>query len=369
MKVFLDTNVFYKHWFANNANFKLLFYFLNNLDHELLLSELVIQETNNIREREVNEIKSELNRLIKKGGQLNSKNLKFSIDSLEFKPYDLIEVLKDQVDWIDRIEYDSIPQSKVVPRALKSTKPFTSQEKGYRDTLIWLSFLNYLSTNNISGDVAFITNNKHDFFQTKNSKLSFNDDLLRDIAEQKIKANIKPYLNVFDFASENIDKISHSFDRRKILDELEDFLISETENYLNSMTNHDISELLETKLFSEKLTPVIDIESDVFEGLEDPEIKSVKGLPDNSVYIESYFEMRRVDLVITIDSAEFKQYADEIEGIHGLYNIEIEDNHVKLSFILRTCINGSFEYDTKKEVASNLSVDYIFNGVRRYKPQ
>ncbi|MFC0666160.1 PIN domain-containing protein [Azotobacter chroococcum] len=361
MKVFLDTNAFYKNWFASNANFKLLFYFLNNEQHELLLSDLVAQETNNIRERELNEIKSELSRLIKKGEQLNSRNLKFTIDDLGFQPYDLVKILKEKVDWIDSIEYDCIPQSKVVERAIKLVKPFSNQEKGYRDTLIWLSFLNYLSSNKIEGNVAFITNNKHDFFQSNGNNLSFNNDLLRDIEEYKIKANIRPYLNIYDFVNENVDKISHSFDRHEILDNLEHFLISETEDYLNSMSNGDISQLLDNKVFSDKLTPVIDIESDVFEGLEDPEVKSVKRLSGDNVYIEAYFEMRSVDLAITIDAIEYKQYASEIESTKSLYNINIEDDHAKLSFILRTCIDGSFEYDTKNETASNLSVDSIFN--------
>lgn len=345
----------------SNANFKLLFYFLNNEKHDLLLSDLVVQETNNIRERELAEVKSELSKAIKKGTQLNSENLKFIIDDLGFLSYDLAEVLKDKIDRINSIEYDSIPQSKVVERALKLIKPFSDKEKGYRDTLIWLSFLNYLSSNNIEGDVAFVTNNKTDFFYSKDKKISFNNDLQRDIAEYKIKATIKPYLNIYDFVNENVDVISHSFDRNEILDVLERFLISETESYLNSMSNGDISDLLENKVFSEKLTPVIDIDSDIFEGLEDPKVKSVKRLSGDSVYIESFFEMRGVDLVITIDIIEYKQYASEIESTRSLYNISIEDNHVKLSFSLITCIDGSFEYDTKNETAHNLSVDYICN--------
>lgn len=361
MKVFLDTNVFYKNWFASSVNFKLLFYFLNNEKYELLLYDLVVQETNNIRERELNEVKSELSRLVNKGNKLNIKDLNFKLEDLGVEPYDVKAVLSDKVDWVDDIDYNNIAQSIVVERALKLIKPFTNQEKGYRDTLIWLSFLSYLSSKNVEGDVAFVTNNKHDFFEKNGKELSFNDDLLKDIKEYNIKANIKPYLNIYDFVNANVDKISHSFDRYEILDEQENFLVIETEAFLNSMINIDLSELLETKVFSEKLTPVIDIESDIFEGLEDPKVRAVKRLPENSVYIESYFEMRRVDLIVTIDLIEYKQYADEIEGIHALYNVELEDDYAKLSFGLRTCIDGSFEYDAKKEEASNLSVGYIFN--------
>ena len=367
MKVFLDTNVFYRNWFAGNANFKLLFYFLNNLEYELLLSDLVVQEANNIRQREVREVNSELAKILKKGNQLNRVNLNLDMDSLGFQSYDLAEVLKDRVEWLSRIKYDSIPHSVVVRRAIDSVKPFTSEEKGYRDTLIWLSFLDYLSFSGIEGDVAFITNNKSDFYQTKGNVLSFNDDLLKDIAERNIKANVRPYLNIYDFVKENVDKITHCFDQSKLLDELESFLVSATESLINAMSNTELAELLETKLFSEKLTPVLGINSDIFEGLEHTEIKSIKGLPGDSVYIESEFEMRRVDLVVSIEATEFKQYADEIEAIASLYNIEHEDSHVNLSFLLRIYVGGSFEYDAGKEVASNLSIDFIYNKLTRQR--
>jgi hypothetical protein len=364
MKVFLDTNVFYKNWFVNNVNFKLLFYFLNNEKKDLLLSELVIQETNNIRDRELKEIKAELLRLIKKGGSLNRKELKFSLDSLGLECYDLSEVLKNKVDWIERISYENIHQKTVVDRALKVVKPFGEQEKGYRDTLIWLSFLQYLKDNNIEDDIAFITNNKLDFFEAKGSELNFNSDLLNDIRELEIKANIKPYLNIYDFVNENVDRVSHSFDRYEILDKVELFLIEETESYLRNISNNEISDLLKTRVFSDKLTSVIDINPDIFEGLEDPKVKNVKRLPGDSVYISSYFEMRRVALEITIDKIEFKQHIDEIEAVRSLYNIEIDGDYVRLSFILRACIDGSFEYDTRSEEASNLSVEHIYNSIR-----
>lgn len=363
MKVFLDTNIFCKNWFVSNVNFSLLFFYLNNEKHDFLLSDLVVQETNNIRERELKEIQTELKRQVNKANKLNSKNLTFNIDELGIQKYDLSDVLKHKVDWVENINYEGIPHSKVVERAIKQIKPFTGQEKGYRDTLIWLSFLTYLKDKNIEGDVAFITNNKHDFFENKGKTLSFNDDLVKDIQEYGIKANIKPYTNIYDFVNENVDKISHSFDRYEIIDDLEDFLIEETESYLNSMSNNDLTDLLRTKVFSDKLTSVIQIESDIFEGLEDPEVKSVKRLSGNSVYISSYFEMRRVDLIVTIDLIEYKQHADEIEAIKALYNVEIDDDYVNLSFILRTCIDGSLEYDTQDKLASNLSIDYIYDSI------
>lgn len=357
--MFLDTNVFCKNWFVSNANFSLLFYFLNNEKYDLLLSTLVVQETNNIRERELKEIKYELTRLVKKGNKLNSDALVFSADQLGINEYDLKDVLTSKVDWIEYIRYDNVPQHQVVSRALNSTKPFSGQEKGYRDTLIWLSFLEYLKDNSIEGDVAFITNNKHDFFDSGSKTVAFNDDLKSDIEYYEIKANIKPYSNIYHFVDENVDKVSHSFDRYEILDDLDHFLKREVQIYLNLMSNYDVSVLLGSGLFHQKMTNVVQIESNIIEGLEDPEVKTVKRLANNSVYISSYFEMRRVDLIITIELIEYKQYADEIEAIKTLYNIEIDDEHAVLSFILRACIDGSFEYDTVDKVPNNLSIDYL----------
>jgi len=360
MKVFLDSNVFVKkNWFVSNANFKLLFHFLNNNHNELLLSKLVIQEVNNIRDRELSEVLSGFKKLIKDGNKLNKQKLVFSESELGVSSYNISSILTDKVHYIEQINYDEISHIEVVNRALKLVKPFTGEEKGYRDTLIWLSFLNYLKKNNVTGDVAFITNNKSDFFKQNRSSLAFNDDLKNDIENFGLKTNIIPYLNIFDFITDKVDKIENSINKYEILDDLESFLIEETEEYLDSMTNHNLSDLLSAKVFSDKLTAVIDIESDIFEGVEDPDVQSVSQLPENNVYISCYYEMRRVDLVITIETIEYKQHADEIEAIRGLYNIEIDEGVVKLSFICRLCIDASFEYDTAIELGSNLTIHDI----------
>ena len=359
MKVFLDTNAFYNNWFVDNANFKLLFHYLNNEQHDLLLSNLVVQEVNNIREREIFEATSEIDRLINRVNKLNEKNIYFSVENVGISQYDVKSMLNNKVNNIENIPYDDVPHKQVVDRALRLVKPFTGEEKGYRDTLIWLSFLSYLKNQSIEGEIAFITNNKHDFFENKNKRLSFNDDLKNDITEMEISATIKPYLNIFDFIKENVDKVENSFSREEILDDLEYFLIEETENYLRNMKNCDISELLGTSVFSDKLTDVIEIVPDIFEGLEDPTVHYVIRLPESSVYISCFYEMRRVDLVVTIGLIEFKQHVDEIESIKSIYNIEIDGDIVKLSFIFRLYIDASFEYDTESELGSNLTIEQI----------
>ncbi len=157
----------------------------------------------------------------------------------------------------------------------------------------------------------------------------------KDILNSGVIANIIPFLNIGDFVKDEVDKIEHSLNHVEMLDDLEDFLIEETEEYLNKMTNYELSDLLSESLFSQKLTAVIKIQSEIFEGLEDPEIHAIHSLPDTSVHINFYYEMRRVNLVITIDAVAYRQYASELEGITGLYNVEYDNDVVELSSIVR----------------------------------
>ncbi|MDK2598315.1 PIN domain-containing protein [Pseudoalteromonas obscura] len=359
MNVFIDTNAFFNNWFVGNVNFKLLFHYLNNENLDLLLSELVVQEVNNLRNREVDVSTSEIKKHFKRLHKLNSGSIGVAIEDISTSKYDIKTILEGKVHSIENIDYEGISQKEVVQRALNVTKPFTDGEKGYRDTLIWLSFLKYLKENSITGDVAFITDNKSDFFEKKGSNLVLNEDLQKDIIALEIEASIKPYLKVFDFNKENVDQITNAVNKYEILDDEEYFLIEETESYLNSMSNSELSNLLGSRVFGEKLTEVIDIKSDIFEGLEDPEVNYVSELSDSSVYISCLYEMRRVDLVVTIDLVEFKRHVDDIENIEALYNIEIDEDTVNLSFIFRLYIDASFEYDTTSEICSNLSIEQL----------
>ncbi|WP_233080238.1 PIN domain-containing protein [Rheinheimera soli] len=362
MKVFIDTNAFYNNWFVGNAHFKLLFHYLNNEQLDLLLSNLVVQEVNNLRNKEVGESKVEINRLFNRLKKVNRADIGVSIDDVKISDYDIQQILSTKVHSIEGISYEDVSHADVVSRALNVVKPFTDGEKGYRDTLIWLSFLKYLQDNRITSPVAFITANKNDFFEKKGSELVFNRDLLNDISMLGINTEIKPYLNVFDFVKDNVDQISNAVDRQEILDDQEDFLIQETESYLNAMNNSALSELLMTRVFSDKLTEIIDIKSSIFEGLEDPEVDYVSELTSPSVYITCNYEMRHVDLVVTIELVEFKQHVDEIEAIKTLYNLAIDGDYVNLSFIIRSLgITAAFEYNATTEECSNLTVDRIWD--------
>ena len=178
MLIFIDTNVFFNNWFVSNADFKFLFNYLENTNSTLLLSELVCEEIDNLQNRGIQTIISNLNSEIKKAKKLNKTVPAFDFEQLN-TIYSIKEILSVKTSNLKYITYNQIEQSTVVERALKQIKPFQEGEKGYRDTLIWLSFLKYLEENNVSEDVVFITNNKSDFYVAK--ERAFNPDLAKDI--------------------------------------------------------------------------------------------------------------------------------------------------------------------------------------------
>src|SRR6187402_425400 len=105
MFVFIDTNVFYNNWYASNADFKFLFNYLENTDSTLLISELVCQEVENLRNREINLIIDNLEGQLKKAKKLIKTPPTFQFDMLKDQ-YDFKEILQIKAHKIIFIPYE-----------------------------------------------------------------------------------------------------------------------------------------------------------------------------------------------------------------------------------------------------------------------
>ena len=361
MKIFLDTNVFYNNWFIKNPNFKLMFRYLNNEKEDLLLSNLVIQEVENIRNRELDEATAEIDRQIKKVSKLNSGTLNYDKSLLNIKEYKLYDLVSEHVEYIDRIGYEKVPHCELVERAFISKKPFSGQEKGYRDALIWLSFVDYLVENKIEGKVAFITNNKSDFFTVKGKAVSLHSDLLSDIKSRNIKAEVVPYLNLFDFVAKEIDKDEHLIDKMKLEHDLDSFLLEQTEEYLANLDKNSLSDLLGTNLFKDKITKILDSECDTWDGVDDTSILHVSKLSDTEAYVSCQFIVTGIDLTVSIDEIEYNQHKDEIDSLIECYQVVVdkENEIAKISLGFKAYVSGSLVFNTVIEEPTELNVEDI----------
>ena len=161
MHVFLDTNVFQNNWYLGAATFKFLARYLNNEGHSLLISRLVCEETQNLRRRALDSTYQQMEKVGKEFARLTGSEPYAFPDRTGLPTYDLASLLGADIDKVVLVEYDAIPQSVVASRAMSLRRPFREHDKGYRDTLIWLSLLEHLSKRDDEQDVAFITLKKH----------------------------------------------------------------------------------------------------------------------------------------------------------------------------------------------------------------
>lgn len=358
MKVFLDTNIFYNNWFVRNANFKLLFHFLNNEYNELLLSDLVIEETNNIRSRELATQENEIHSAINKIKKLNSNPITFDVESLGIEQYDLKVILQDEVNDIIPISYNDIPHTKIVRRALKSIKPFSEQEKGYRDTLIWLSFLEYIKSSGCNDDVVFITENSSDFFANGKGPVKFNDDLLRDIEESGITQKIIPYRKLHDFVTASIDKSIHAFDHAKSEPYFEDFLKNECIDYLSGFDNFMLSQYLEDSIFESKVSNILDVRTEILEDFEDGNIEGISSVDNNKFYVAYSFNLRRVLLEVDIP---YLDYITNKSDLDSLFPYILSDGDVvTVEALVRPYFRVSFIFSPGDNELDSFSVDDLW---------
>lgn len=358
MKIYLDTNVFFDQWHLENPNFRYLFHFINNEWHELLVSELVVKEVQNKRDTE---LQSEIRRIEKghnRAIQLNGKPFFSEILKFQCEDYDLKDKINNKALNVSYLDYSSIPHEEVVTRAMHQVRPFTAKEKGYRDTLIWLSLLDYLKENKITGTVAFVTSNVSDFFVKNDKDYLLHSDLLEDIKAKDIQCEIVPYVSLPSFVKENIDSDKHAIDHELVQDFFEEYVGDESEWFLGQVAyDGSSSPYFKELVLDEFCCNVESISFDVMEGTEDPCIEGTKLLADNDVYVRYSFNLRIVFVKIEISKAQY--YAEKTKLNSLFTNIEIEKENVILETPIRPYFDVSFIYNIADQSLRDFEVDDV----------
>lgn len=360
MKIFLDTNIFYNDWFIKNANFKYLFHFINNEDYELIISELVIQEVENKRNQEFNNNINDLEKSIKNINKLNLINIEHMTDEISSESYNLLSLLKEKCDNINLVNYENISQKEVVLRALMDKKPFQKGEKGYRDTLIWLSFLEYLKLNTVREDVIFITANKSDFFRSKSSDLEFYQELLNDMRERDIKCAVKPFASLYSFVKSTIDKDEHAIDYNN--SNIEYYLEEESISILNEFSENSIIDQLENVDYLNinrlEYPSIESISIELLEGLEDVKINGSKNLQNNETYIEYEYNLRRVSIDITLNKFEYKEKFNYRNKDN--YCLSEDGSNTYMNVVVRVYFISSLIYNSETREISDFAINSLY---------
>jgi len=360
MYIFLDTNVFYNNWQLKNADFNFLFNYVKNSGYTLLMSELVCEEIENIHFREMDAIINSLKNELKKTRKYNLTQIDFDFDKLQ-ESYSFKNILKDKDVDVEYVPYENIRQSVVVKRALKKKRPFQEHEKGYRDTLIWLSLITYLKEKKIKKEVKFITNNKEDFYS--GNKIEFHSDLKNDIEELGIMCKINPYNSLYNFIASHVNKdenrYSNSELQDKYLNSIDDILEEESEDFINQLSQYDFLEILSNNQLSTfpYLNVLLDHSFEIIEGVEDPEILTHKIISDNLIYISYRFNLRRCVLTFTISNSDYYLKQQEIDSSY--YEIDTAKNETSFCSYVRTYLDVSFNYNMESETIDGFNIENI----------
>lgn len=225
--VVFDANILIRDFWLESESFEYLKKH-RFLDHKPYVPEVVFKEVRNYlklrAEQLLDNIKEDGSRssgnnlrLIKlfNYSDLNEKNA-WDIDSLLDRwESNLLSVLRKNKGGI--LPTVNIDLSMLVERSIERQKPFSKGDKGFRDTLIWLSTLNLTGPLEY---VSFITGNKTDFFEkeTRETAAEIKQEIRDKLGENR---ELLLHLSVDDFISK-IDS-----DRTASADALQRALISE----------------------------------------------------------------------------------------------------------------------------------------------
>lgn len=359
MIIYIDTNIFYNNWLLNSANFSNFFKFLNDSDSTLLVSEVVCDEMDQKYFQEFDKLKKRLEIEITRIQRFTNNKVDFDFHELK-ETYDFKNVVIKKTNKVIFIPFNDIPNSVLVNRAIKRVRPFQEQDKGFRDTIIWLSLLEYLKKSKSKGEIAFINNNSQDFFD--NGKEKFHSDLASDIQQRKLKNKFKIYKSIKEFNNLNIhyDKESKTENLNVLLEEFiypnEKIIENELESFINSQLANWFLEKLQGSLVEyNQFNFISSFEFKIYEGIEDPEIINWKKIDNSTYYTELEFELRFVSIQVSIPRSYYNKRKFVIKQMFR--DIKRYRETVDINTVRRAKFNISFNYDNKNEFFEDIEIN------------
>lgn len=355
MIIFIDTNLIFGHWHLKNANFQYLLNYLENTRSILAVSEIVCNEVDNKFFNEMETLKINLKNNFKKSETLINKE--FNLDQSFFEiDYSFKKLISEKTDNAEFFDYKNVENSEIVRRAIKKIKPFKEEDKGFRDTLIWLSFLEYVNTKS-DNEIMFINNNSSDFFNS--DKTDFHDDLKNDLNDLKIEKNFKIYDSIKDFIDKEVGN-KHKYTAHIIMEEFiypnESMIESMVEDYINSQSPNWFSDLLKNNSNAfQDLAYLASFKFHIIEGIEDPDLLNWEQIEENKFFGELNFFFRKVEIELKMPRIIYESRKSSFSESN--FFIEIGNQYVNLLAFRKICINISFNFDTNKIAVDNLDIN------------
>jgi PIN domain len=353
MHVFLDSNIIFSDpFFKGNFSRKFL-EMLKEVEGKLYIASVVYEESLNNYRREIRKRRKDFGKEMNNLNKLLKTEIETSIihDEIFLKEFkEFYQELIDQgiLKIISHLEFDMF--NEIVSRALLPQKPFAHGKEEFKDTVIWLTYANYVEKNEISPGY-FISNNTTDFYAK--DKKTLHPDLLQDTKR------FLPFKSIEEFMKEEAEQIeelqrkSEELRFEKRLDKLItwseenlrqgliqeiientflDVLDTEIYDYVNNLSPHELSLIAGDDFELAESNGILKVLLSTFEREIYPEEIIVYGslyvLNDVSLYLWNSFRDKGEDPYIYSGSTTIEhtiEFTFSIDDSGEASNFEVKD--------------------------------------------
>ena len=250
MDIILDSNIFRSDITLRSKEFDVILDYLNKTHSSIIIPQIILDEIKGLYKRTLNERKNEVLKNINNLNLLitdDKKHLKINdVDTeIEIKKYEEHIINKLRVRKPNIIPYNNDFLPIISERAINRVKPSGEKGQGFRDTLIWLTMLDYCSTCH-EKQITFISNNTDDFASA--DKIGLHESLKKECDKRNVKVNYFKTLKEFiENHSTKIDLISYDWiaenlDYKNLNELVVDFLNRNQERNIISTIQSEIGE-------------------------------------------------------------------------------------------------------------------------------
>jgi hypothetical protein len=236
MDISIDSNIIRNDFFFKSKDFQILDDYLFRTGSQYVISEVVLQEVKQLYKKELIEriegwkkSQSSVNNLLPYEVSSNIDKVDIDAESEKYMEF-LRKTLRLKDSNIIKFKNDYLRE--LVGRAVQKVMPFKNEDKGFRDTIIWMSLKDYCKTISES-QIIFISNNPTDFGNSK-IKNKLNESLAAECEKEGIQIN---YFNTpkefIEHHSTKIDFISKEWLNERLNDEEISEMVSEKLNSID----------------------------------------------------------------------------------------------------------------------------------------
>lgn len=348
MFIFLDTNIYFNQWHLRSPQFSLLANFCNNTGAVLLVPIVVVEETRAKFEIARIELLAEVTKVSRRCEDFGLDKKTFSAISIS-PTYNFSDIVQAKFRHVQFLPYEKVPHGLLVEKAIHKKRPFREKEKGYRDSLMWMSLLDFLKEDNSKTPIAFINANSDDFMSSDGEKNKLHSDLIDDLKLWGIENDFLVYPALRLFNEKHIEPTVHGFDHDTFKDDFGPAFEETAEeiaiDYLNSLSLAGTRTLLGDAGYSRLgLSLIQEATWEIFEGVEDPEFLGFEKLADNKIYVRYRFNLRILTVKVGMTTVAYLTNQAVLD--HNFMNVDSQGADTYMYAFPRCDFDASFTFDT-----------------------